>query len=589
MVEGDDVGVADMRSDAQLVVAVREGERDAFGQLVERWFDRCAEVAWRILHDRGRAAEVTQESLLAAWQQLDRLRDPEAFGGWLLRSTRNRALDRLARERRVVSSEERDLERGGLGDGSAVSELLGTPDTEVERRATSDLVWAASAALGPRDASLLDLHLRHGLEPGELAEELGITPNAAHQAMFRLRARLGDAIGAYLLWRGGEPRCVVLAAELVTAGLERFDAEVVALVRRHVDACVTCGEERARVTAPAAMFSAVPLLLLPATARAEVLAELARAGVPVPTASASPDAGTAGSELASVAGEPPATAPRDAGAAEVDDVADAEAAAGSVGPGASWRSALGRPRVLLSLALLVALGVLLAGRAPAWIGTDQVELAAEDSADTEMLADAPPVGDGPPADGTDGVLLVLPSMPGLDTLVPSLPPVQDVPAAGDLDVAVGGPSGDADGAVEEPAVTAPPATGDPSGGGATEDPPDEAEPGQPRPDDPPSEEPVDEEPPDEGPAPPAPSIGSFTLTAGSVCTLVPGGPPGWQQTAVWETTDAVTVTLTARGQTSTVPADGSTQLCLEEGDVATLTATGAGGEQRAQQRVAAAP
>jgi RNA polymerase sigma factor (sigma-70 family) len=286
--------------DAELVVAARSGDRDAFGPLVERWFDRCWEVSWRILHDRELAADVAQDTLLTAWQQLDRLEQPASFGGWVLRIARNRSLDRLTRERRVMAT----------GDHDTLEPRQPTPDPDApeaahDRATQQDLVWAAAAALGERDMSLLDLHLRHGMEPHELAEELGIEPNAAHQAMFRLRKRLGAAIQAWLLWRGGDPDCVVLRAALATAGVESFGADLVRVVGRHVDQCGDCAEERARVTAPAAMFSVVPLVAPPAILRADAVRALAEQGVPVGNLAGSGSSG--GDGLAGPGADPDVT------------------------------------------------------------------------------------------------------------------------------------------------------------------------------------------------------------------------------------------------------------------------------------------
>lgn len=272
-----------MGEDAELVIAARAGDDDAFRALVERWFDRCWEVAWRILHDRDLAADVAQETVLTAWRQLARLEQPAAFGGWVLRISRNRALDRLAKERRAMSTDDEErLER--LGAELAPGTGGDAPSEAVERSEQRDLVWAAAAALGERDASLLDLHLRHGLEPGELADELGITPNAAHQAVFRLRQRLGAAVRAWLLWQGGEPECFVLGAELVAAEVDAFGAAAVRLIGRHLDGCVACADQGERITAPAAMFAAVPLVVAPLLVRGEAFAALATAGVPVPGA-----------------------------------------------------------------------------------------------------------------------------------------------------------------------------------------------------------------------------------------------------------------------------------------------------------------
>ncbi|MCU1351533.1 MAG: putative polymerase subfamily sigma factor, partial [Acidimicrobiales bacterium] len=74
--------------DGQLVCAMREGDPLAFGRLFDRWVDRLVDYITRLVCDQAIAAEVAQDVLLAAWQKLDELRDPEAFGPWLLRSAR---------------------------------------------------------------------------------------------------------------------------------------------------------------------------------------------------------------------------------------------------------------------------------------------------------------------------------------------------------------------------------------------------------------------------------------------------------------------------------------------------------------------
>ena len=87
------MGPLDRDEDERLVLALRAGDQDAFGRLFDRWYDRVHELARRITRDDGLAADVAQDAFLAAWQRLDRLEDPAAFGGWLLRIARNRALD----------------------------------------------------------------------------------------------------------------------------------------------------------------------------------------------------------------------------------------------------------------------------------------------------------------------------------------------------------------------------------------------------------------------------------------------------------------------------------------------------------------
>lgn len=262
--------------DLHLVLAAREGDPQAFGVLFDRWFDRVFDVAHRILHDREVAAEVAQDVFLVAWQQLGTLERPESFGGWLLRTSRNRSLNRLERERRSVA----------LGDEETIAVIDRhdeAPDASVvaARAEDIDLVWAASAALGERDASVLDLHLRHGLGAPEIAEALDVTTNNAHQLLFRLKGRLGGAIRSWVLWSGGAPACPELARVLAAEGIDTFGPAAAKAIDRHATRCEACEDRRVLRLSPEAMFAAVPLAVAGPMLKAEVAAALTSAGVPM--------------------------------------------------------------------------------------------------------------------------------------------------------------------------------------------------------------------------------------------------------------------------------------------------------------------
>src|SRR5690606_29642134 len=141
------------------------------------------------------------------------------------------------------------------------------------------LVWAAASALGERDASLLDLHLRHGFGPGEIAEELGVTTNNAHQLLHRLKGRLGGAIRSWVLWRSGT--CPGLDRAVAGAGLVTFGAEAVKVVSRHARDCEECRQSQQLRLAPEALFAAMPMALAPPLLKAEAASALSQAGVPL--------------------------------------------------------------------------------------------------------------------------------------------------------------------------------------------------------------------------------------------------------------------------------------------------------------------
>jgi RNA polymerase sigma factor (sigma-70 family) len=542
-----------MLDDAELVDAARAGDQRAFGTLAERWFDRCWEVAWRILRDRELAADVAQDALVTAWQRLADLERSASFGGWVLRIARNRALDRLARERRTVSTgDEERLERAGTGPSRGPFGGPSGPEAAVERRESSELLWAAAAALGERDASLLDLHLRHGLEPGELAGELGIAPNAAHQVLFRMRNRLGDAVRAWLLWRGGEPECVVLRAELAAVGAP-FGREVARLVKAHVTSCLGCAEEAERCTAPAAMFAAVPLAVVPLSLRSDALAAVqstiaelaggADPAGPTGTAAGADPAGPTGT----AAGADPATSPT----------------AGVTGSPA--RTGLILPIGAMFGVLVVIVVLFLSGSAST--STDQDPLAATDAAASAL----PPAEDlagsdvaGPPP--TEAASDASPALPSVDgwSVWPPEPATADDPPLDATDTAPDGetPAGQND-TTTDPNPTDPPPTGpDPA---PTPRDPTRSEP------DPDPGTPDPEPPPD--PAPP--TIVAFpapTLLGG--CDPVPGQAPRYLFRFSWETLAATAATLDVGGGPEAVAAPvGSTDRCVEIGQPVTLTAS----------------
>jgi RNA polymerase sigma-70 factor, ECF subfamily len=84
-------------SDAELIELARNGDRAAFGDLVERYQHVVFRAALAALRSREDAEEVTQEAMVSAFQKLDGFRGESSFKTWLLTITWNRAMDRRRR------------------------------------------------------------------------------------------------------------------------------------------------------------------------------------------------------------------------------------------------------------------------------------------------------------------------------------------------------------------------------------------------------------------------------------------------------------------------------------------------------------
>lgn len=95
---------------AELVLAAQDGDRLAFGQLVERYQRSVYSTALRRLGNHAEAQELVQEVFVQALRKLPQLREPAAFGGWLRSITTRMAINRVTRGGRVMAAEPELLE-----------------------------------------------------------------------------------------------------------------------------------------------------------------------------------------------------------------------------------------------------------------------------------------------------------------------------------------------------------------------------------------------------------------------------------------------------------------------------------------------
>jgi RNA polymerase sigma-70 factor (ECF subfamily) len=84
--------------DIALVRAAKEGDINAFDELVKRHERRIFRIAQNLLHNREDAQDVTQEAFLKAFQKLQQFQERSKFSTWLGRITINEALGKLRKE-----------------------------------------------------------------------------------------------------------------------------------------------------------------------------------------------------------------------------------------------------------------------------------------------------------------------------------------------------------------------------------------------------------------------------------------------------------------------------------------------------------
>jgi RNA polymerase sigma-70 factor (ECF subfamily) len=166
--------------DARLVRRAAGGDRDAFGELVERHRDRVWAIALRMCRDPDDAEDVLQETFLAAWRSIGRFGGRSALSTWLYRIAVNTSYDVLARRRPAAALD-------------AVAEPA-APVDRVEQSAQRRAIEDALAGLPEEFRAIAVLCDVLGLTPGEAAEVLEIPEGTAKSRLFRARAAVARAL-----------------------------------------------------------------------------------------------------------------------------------------------------------------------------------------------------------------------------------------------------------------------------------------------------------------------------------------------------------------------------------------------------------
>lgn len=102
--------ITEIRQTADLVRAAQAGDRDAFGELFERFQPTIMAIAMRRLRNASDAQELVQDVFIQAMTKLEQLRTPEAFIGWLRQITVRMSINRSVRRAPSVAVEPEILE-----------------------------------------------------------------------------------------------------------------------------------------------------------------------------------------------------------------------------------------------------------------------------------------------------------------------------------------------------------------------------------------------------------------------------------------------------------------------------------------------
>jgi len=162
-----------------LVLRTQQGDREAFGALVDLWQERLWLHAHALTDTGEQAWDAVQETWTAVVKGIGRLAEPAAFPRWAFRILTHKAADQV---RRRQAEREAQQELAALAGTS--ERRQGAPGARV-----ADL-RDALAALPAAARQLLALHYAEGFTTAEVGQILGVPQGTVKSRLHHARRHL---------------------------------------------------------------------------------------------------------------------------------------------------------------------------------------------------------------------------------------------------------------------------------------------------------------------------------------------------------------------------------------------------------------
>lgn len=184
--------------EAHLAKLSREGDRNAFAELVDIYKDKIFHLSYRMMNNAQEAEDVVQETFLRVYLNLHRYDETLKFSTWIFRIATNLCIDRL-RKRKAIYSLDADMADSEGTDWYALLPSDGeTPEKQLVVSETREEVRRAIASLPEKYKSVIILRYLHDLSLQEIGDVLDMpittVKTRVHRGREYLRKRLENEV-----------------------------------------------------------------------------------------------------------------------------------------------------------------------------------------------------------------------------------------------------------------------------------------------------------------------------------------------------------------------------------------------------------
>ena len=187
---------SDGRWQAELVARCLMGDESAFVMIVDQYGNLLLRTAYLLVQDEEAAKDILQDSLLLAWKNMSKLREPAFLRAWLLKIVVNQSISLKRQWARKAALLREQFTQTSIEDSIQIADFA--------RGRTEDRldVEQAIAQLPLNQRVVLVLFYYHRMTMPEIATMLGVAENTLRK---RLQAALAKTRRALQLELAGTP------------------------------------------------------------------------------------------------------------------------------------------------------------------------------------------------------------------------------------------------------------------------------------------------------------------------------------------------------------------------------------------------
>lgn len=187
-----------MKSDPDigLVQKAKKGNRAAFGELVNRYYEMVYVLAYGVVNNREVARDVTQDVFIKVYERLHKFDEKSKFKTWLYRVSVNAAIDQHRKKKPVQSIDVTDAAEESDRAPVVMTDTAPSPRDQAHQEELKARMKEALSKLSEDHRAILILREWQGLSYQEIAESLEIDHGTVMSRLFYARKKLGEVLTA---------------------------------------------------------------------------------------------------------------------------------------------------------------------------------------------------------------------------------------------------------------------------------------------------------------------------------------------------------------------------------------------------------